>query len=82
MNGAKLCSRGQPLDLSQRKCLLCSKDFKSWGKGNRICPMCKKQHVFHTTDIMTATNIHEHIDTEDEIQFPSHDFTWMSKDGI
>jgi hypothetical protein len=30
-------------NIKQRKCLLCSKMFMSFGPGNRICALCKKK---------------------------------------
>lgn len=31
----------KPRTAAMRRCLLCSKEFKSIGPGNRVCPRCK-----------------------------------------
>ncbi len=32
-------------ETTQRKCLRCRNEFKSWGAGNRICPRCHTEHA-------------------------------------
>ena len=36
------CSKPKgEFNYKQRKCLLCTRHFESWGSGNRICRRCR-----------------------------------------
>ncbi len=38
----------QKQEIKLRRCLMCLKDFPSFGEGNQICPKCKKTSAWLT----------------------------------